>query len=50
LLWQPRDKLSLELVGQNLIRGLHQEYSGRDLTVEPSLIRRSAYGRLTWRF
>jgi iron complex outermembrane recepter protein len=50
LAWQPSDKISLGLVGQDLLRGLHQEYSGPDLTVNPSLIRRSAYARLTWRF
>jgi iron complex outermembrane recepter protein len=50
LAWQPSDKISLGLVGQNLLRNLHQEYAGTDLTVVPSLIRRSAYARLTWRF
>jgi outer membrane receptor protein involved in Fe transport len=50
LTWQPSDTLSLNLVGQNLLKNLHQEYYGTDLTVLPSLIRRSAYARLTWRF
>jgi iron complex outermembrane recepter protein len=50
LAWQPSDKISLGLVGQNLLRDLHQEYSGPDLTVLPSLVRRSAFARLTWRF
>jgi iron complex outermembrane receptor protein len=50
LAWQPSDKMSLGLVGQNLLQGLHQEYSGSVLTVTPSLVRRSAYARLTWRF
>jgi hypothetical protein len=48
--WQLSDKVSLGLVGQNLLRGLHQEYAGSDLTVLPSLIRRSGYARVTWRF
>jgi iron complex outermembrane recepter protein len=48
--WQFSDKVSLGLVGQNLLRGLHQEYAGSDLTVLPSLIRRSTYARITWRF
>jgi iron complex outermembrane recepter protein len=48
--WQLSDKVSLGLVGQNLLRGLHQEYAGSDLTVLPSLIRRSSYARITWRF
>jgi outer membrane receptor protein involved in Fe transport len=48
--WQPSERLTLGVVGQNLLRNLHQEYAGPDLTVLPSLIRRSAYARLTWRF
>ena len=31
-------------------RDLHQEYSGPDLTVTPSLVRRSAYAKITRRF
>jgi hypothetical protein len=50
LAWQASDKISVGLVGQNLLRNLHEEYAGPDLTVLPSLIRRSAYGRITWRF
>jgi hypothetical protein len=50
LSWQIRNNLSLQLVGQDLLRGLHQEYDGADLTVLPSLVRRSAYARLTWHF
>ena len=50
LAWQPWERLSLGLVGQDLLRNLHQEYAGPDLTELPSLIRRSAYARITWRF
>ncbi len=50
LAWQLSDKLSLGLMGQDLLRNLHQEYAGPDLTVLPSLIRRNAYARITWRF
>jgi len=50
LAWQASERLSLCLVGQDLLRNLHQEYAGSDLTVLPSLIRRSAYARITWRF
>jgi iron complex outermembrane recepter protein len=48
--WQPSERLSMGVVGQDLLRNLHQEYAGPDLTVLPSLIRRSAYARITWRF
>jgi hypothetical protein len=47
---QVSERISLDLVGQNLLQDLHQEYSGADLTVLPSLVRRSAYARLTWWF
>jgi hypothetical protein len=50
LAWQPWEKISLVLAGQDLLRDLHQEYSGPDLTRLPSLVPRSAYARLTWRF
>ena len=50
LAWQPSEKISLVLAGQDLVRDLHQEYSGPDLTRLPSLVPRSAYARLTWRF
>jgi iron complex outermembrane receptor protein len=50
LAWQASDKISLGLQGQDLLRNLHQEYNGPDLTIKPSLIRRSAYAWLTWRF
>jgi iron complex outermembrane recepter protein len=50
LLWHPSDRLSLQVVGQNLLQELHQEYSDSTLTVVPSLVRRSAYAGLTWRF
>jgi iron complex outermembrane receptor protein len=50
LAWQLSDRISLGLVGQDLLRNLHQEYAGPDLTVLPSLIRRSAYAKITWRF
>jgi iron complex outermembrane recepter protein len=50
LAWQLSERISVGLVGQNLLQGLHEEYSGFALTVLPSLIRRSGYARLTWRF
>ena len=50
LAWQASERLSVGLVGQNIVRNLHQEFAGPDLTVQPSLIRRSAYARITWRF
>jgi TonB dependent receptor len=50
LAWQATNKMSLGVAGQNLLRNLHQEYNGPDLTVHSSLVRRSAYAWLMWRF
>jgi hypothetical protein len=50
LAWQASEGISLGVVGQNLLKNLHEEYAGPDLTVLPSLIRRSAYATVTWRF
>jgi iron complex outermembrane receptor protein len=50
LAWQPSEKITLGLVGQDLLSDVHEEYAGPDLTVLPSLIRRSVYARITWRF
>jgi iron complex outermembrane recepter protein len=50
LAWQFSDRISLGLVGQNLLQSLHQEYAGIVVTATASLVRRSAYARLTWRF
>jgi iron complex outermembrane recepter protein len=50
LAWEGSDKLVVGFAGQNLIKNLHQEFGGPVLSVEPSLIPRSAYAWLTWRF
>jgi outer membrane receptor for ferrienterochelin and colicin len=46
----PSEKISLGLVGQNLLKDVHEEYAGPDLTVLPGLIRRNAYAKAAWRF
>jgi iron complex outermembrane receptor protein len=48
--WQPREQISISLVGQNLLRDHHLEYLGPDQTQQSSLIKRSAYVKLTWQF
>jgi iron complex outermembrane receptor protein len=50
LIWHSGEHASLSMVGQNLLRDLHPEYSGPDSTVQSSLMRRVAYGKLTWSF
>ena len=50
VIWQPVKRLSLSLVGQNLLKDHHLEYIGPDQTELSSLIKRSAYAKLTWQF
>jgi len=42
--WHPYDSLELSLVGQNLLRSHHGEFSGG------TDVERGAYGKATWRF
>ncbi|MGB8477157.1 MAG: TonB-dependent receptor [Candidatus Acidiferrum sp.] len=50
LMWQPLERFSISVAGQNLLRDHHLEYLGPDHTEESSLIKRSAYIKFTWRF
>ncbi len=50
LTWQPFERFSIRLVGQNLLRDHHEEFNGPDQTELSSLIKRSAYIQLTGRF
>jgi iron complex outermembrane receptor protein len=48
--WRAGESVSLSLVGQNLFKDLHPEYSSPNSTVQPGLMRRSAYTQMTWSF
>jgi iron complex outermembrane recepter protein len=50
LTWRAGETVSLSLVGQNLLKDLHPEYSGPSSTVEPGLMRRAAYAKIAWSF
>ena len=50
LTWRAGETVSFGLVGQNLLKDLHPEYSGPNSTVQPGLIRRSAYAKIAWSF
>ena len=50
LTWRPSKHVALMLVGQNLLRNAHQEYADPELTVTPSLVLRSGFVRLMWRY
>ena len=50
LSWLVGERVSLSLVGQNLLRDLHPEYSGPDSTVQSGMMRRAGYAKITWSF
>jgi iron complex outermembrane receptor protein len=51
LIWKLRENFSLGIYGQNLLRDRHLEFFDPDSSsTRSTLIRRSAYAKLTWRF
>jgi iron complex outermembrane receptor protein len=50
LTWRMAESTELSFVGQDLLRDQHAEYSGQLQSVNSSLIKRSAYAKLTLRF
>jgi iron complex outermembrane receptor protein len=44
------ERLELSLVGQNLLRDRHLESNDALTSVNPTLVKRSAYAKFTWRF
>ena len=50
LLWQVREHLSAKLVGQNLLRDRHLEFTSQAQSAFSSLVKRSAYVEWTWSF
>jgi iron complex outermembrane receptor protein len=50
LTWRIAERVELNIVGQNLIRDHHAEFNDQLQSVNSSLIKRSAYAKLTWHF
>jgi iron complex outermembrane recepter protein len=50
LSWELGEGIGLSLVGQNLLRDRHQEFVDTTLSVDTTLIKRSAYAKVEWRF
>jgi iron complex outermembrane recepter protein len=51
LIWKLREKFSMGIYGQNLLRDRHLEFFDPDnSSTRSTLIRRSVYARLSWRF
>jgi iron complex outermembrane receptor protein len=50
LRWRVNERLQLDLVGQNLLHDLHSESNDIFTIVNGSQVKRSLFGRITWRF
>jgi iron complex outermembrane receptor protein len=49
LAWRPRESVELSIVGQNLLTPLHAEFHNA-FEVQRTLVERSVFGKITWRF
>ncbi|HXR15354.1 MAG TPA: TonB-dependent receptor [Terriglobales bacterium] len=50
LSWRWTEGLSMSVVGQNLVKDRHLEFLDDSETVRSTLVKRSAYAKLTWQF
>ncbi len=50
LIWQPVQNLELSFVGQNLLDSEHAEFYEKTIETQPTEVKRSIYGKLSWRF
>jgi iron complex outermembrane receptor protein len=50
LSWRIAERIELNLVGQNLLSDHHEEFDDQLQSVNSSLVKRSAYAKLTWQF
>lgn len=48
--WQAGERCAISMVGQNLLRSSHQEFSGPDSSVLPGRVRRAAYAKFSLSF
>ena len=50
LTWQVRESVTLNVVGQNLLRDHHLEFIDINGSLQSGQIKQSGYAKLTWRF
>ena len=50
LAWKFSEKLTLNVIGQNLLKDHHLEFNDALQVVNSSQIKRSAYAKLSWQF
>jgi iron complex outermembrane receptor protein len=48
--WRVAERVELSLVGQNLLKDHHEEFSDTVQSINSALIKRSAYAKFTWQF
>jgi outer membrane receptor protein involved in Fe transport len=48
--WEPGERFSVSLVGQNLLQDHHLETTNPDLIVQSNLMKRSGYVKMAWHF
>jgi iron complex outermembrane recepter protein len=50
LTWRAGERVSMSVVGQNLLKNLHPEYAGPSSSVQTDLMKRAVYAKITWSF
>jgi iron complex outermembrane receptor protein len=50
LIWHAGERVSVRVVGQNLLKNVHPEYAGPSSSVQSGMIKRDAYAQITWSF
>lgn len=50
LIWQPINNLELSLVARNLLDSEHPEFNEKTVETQPTQVKRSVYGKLSWHF
>jgi iron complex outermembrane receptor protein len=48
--WEAKPGLEFALIGQNLLDNHHREFLPDFISTQPTEVKRSIYGRVTWRF
>ena len=48
--WEAQPGLEVSLIGQNLLDNRHPEFLPDFISTQPTEVKRSLYGRVTWRF
>jgi iron complex outermembrane receptor protein len=48
--WRPAERLELSVIGQNLSQPRHLEFTSANQGILATQVKRSFYGKATWRF